>query len=100
MTEGTAKNPFLGLAGRERGLDHRKDRLHLPLLWSHPVPSGSRQSGESVAQWFLAHTDKNVSSHYIERPQKQLDVMLAYLEVDYGFEQELNRVVVRRKPSR
>jgi hypothetical protein len=60
----------------------------------------AQRKGESVAQWFLAHTDKNVSSHYIERPQKQLDVMLAYLEVDYGFEQELNRVVVRRKPSR
>lgn len=59
----------------------------------------AQRKGQSVAEWFLAHTEKHVSSHYIERPQRALDVMLAYLEVDYGFADKLNRVVVRRKPQ-
>jgi hypothetical protein len=57
----------------------------------------AQRKGQGVAEWFLAHTDKHVSSHYIERPQRHLDVMLAFLEKDYGFEERLNRVVVRRK---
>lgn len=60
----------------------------------------AQRKSQSVAEWFLAHTDKHVSAAYIERPQRILDVMLAYLEVDFGFEEELNRVVVRRKRSK
>jgi integrase len=57
----------------------------------------AQRRGVHVAAWFLAHKDASISSRYYDPPQRELDVMVAYLEQDYGFAEQLDRAIVRKR---